>query len=153
MKKLISVFVLGLALFACDSNRVFDDYKTIGKDGWHKDSVVVFSVNPADTAQHHNIYMNIRNKGNYPNSNLWLFLTINSPSGETLVDTVEFTLAEKSGRWKGSGIGDLYDSRFLYRQQVFFSEEGEYTFSIQHGMRADVLKGIHDVGIRIEKQK
>jgi gliding motility-associated lipoprotein GldH len=28
---------------------------------------------------------------------------------------------------------------------------GKYTVKLRHGMREDVLKGIHDVGFRIEK--
>lgn len=152
MKRLFIVLTIGLLFITCDSNRVFEDFRTIGEVGWHKDSLLVFDVESVNAAQNHNIYINIRNKGNYLNSNIWLFLSVDSPSGEILTDTVEFTLAEPSGKWKGSGIGDLYDNQFLYRQNVYFPEEGKYRFSIRQGMRTDLLKGIHDVGIRVEKQ-
>ncbi len=152
MKRLFIVLIIGFLFSGCDTNKVFEDYSPINPDGWHKDSLVVFDVPSEDTIANHNIYINIRNKGNYANSNIWLFLEVNSPGGEILTDTVEFTLAEPSGRWKGSGIGDLYDNQFLYRKNVFFPESGEYRFSLQQGMRSDVLPGINDVGIRIEKQ-
>ena len=152
MKRFFVVITLCVLIFGCDSNRVFEDYHAVGSEGWHKDSLVIFNVDQSGLNQGHNIFINVRNRGDYSNSNLWLFIAINSPEGQLLTDTVEFVLAEPTGRWKGSGIGDLYDNQFLYKQNVIFPESGEYRFSIKQGMRSDILEGIHDVGLRIEKQ-
>lgn len=154
MKQIIYItlsilFIAGIA--SCDRKRVFEAYKTLDEKGWNKDSVVTFNINLTDTTRNHNLYVNIRNEGTYPYSNLWLFLTIGSPDGKQLTDTVEFTLAEPSGRWKGSGIGDLHDNQILYKSSVYFPKKGDYTFSIKQGMRDNVLQGIRDVGMRIEK--
>lgn len=143
--------LLILGIFSCDRKRVFEAYHPLGEKGWNKDSVVVFNVELTDTIRNHNLYVNIRNKGTYPYSNLWLFLSIGSPDGKILTDTVEFSLAEASGRWRGSGIGDLHDNQILYKSSVYFPHKGEYSFQIKQGMRDNVLQGIRDVGIRIEK--
>ena len=137
--------------FSCDQKRIFESYYELDKKGWHKDSVVVFNVQLTDTIKNNNLYVNIRNKGTYAYNNLWLFLTIGSPGGALRTDTVEFTLAEPSGKWKGSGVGGLHDNHILYKQSVYFPHKGNYTFSIKQGMRDNVLEGIRDVGIRIEK--
>lgn len=147
---ILSIFLItGFA--SCDRKRVFEAYHTIGENGWNKDSVVIFNVALKDTTRNHNMYVNIRNKGTYPYSNLWLFLSIGSPDGKMLTDTVEFSLAEPSGRWKGSGIGDLHDNQILYKSSVYFPHKGKYTFQIKQGMRDNVLLGIRDIGLRIEK--
>ena len=145
------VILITISIVSCDRKRVFEAYHTIGEKGWNKDSLVVFNVALTDTIRTHNLYVNIRNKGTYPYSNLWLFLTIGSPDGKLLTDTVEFSLAEPSGRWKGSGIGDLHDSQILYKSSVFFPHKGKYSFRIKQGMRDNVLQGIRDIGMRIEK--
>jgi gliding motility-associated lipoprotein GldH len=149
------IYLLLLAIFAgmisCDRRRVFESYKELDKNGWNKDSVVVFKMDLADTIRNNNLFVNIRNKGNYPYSNIYLFLTILSPDGKSRTDTVEFTLAEPSGKWKGSGIGGLYDNQIEYKSSVFFPKKGTYTFSIKQGMRDNVLQGIRDIGIRVEK--
>jgi gliding motility-associated lipoprotein GldH len=151
----IIFYILGILLItsiiSCDRKRVFESYQTLGEKGWNKDSVVVFNVALKDTIRNHNLYVNIRNKGTYPYSNLWLFLSIGSPDGKLRTDTVEFSLAEPSGRWKGSGIGDLHDNQILYKSSVYFPHKGKYTFRIKQGMRDNVLQGIRDVGLRIEK--
>jgi gliding motility-associated lipoprotein GldH len=147
---LLSVlFLTGIS--SCDRRKVFEDYRKLWPDGWNKDSVVVFNVPILDTVRNNNLYVDIRNKGNYPYSNLWLFLSIRSPDGKQVTDTVEFTLAEASGRWKGSGLGGLYDNQILYKKSVYFPHKGYYRFSLKQGMRDNVLKGINDIGIRVEK--
>jgi len=154
MKQISSYFlILSLlaGLLSCDRKKVFESYRELDKNGWNKDSVVVFNVPLTDTIKNHNLFVNIRNKGTYPYSNLWLFLTVGSPDGKLKTDTVEFTLAEPSGRWKGSGIGGLHDNQILYKSSVFFPHKGKYRFQIKQGMRDNVLHGIRDVGIRIEK--
>lgn len=153
MKKVFIFFLIAFSLMACDQKQIFDSYSEIGSKGWHQDSVLNFNFSIADTVAAHNLYVNIRNKGNYSNSNLWLFMNIDSPDGSRVSDTVEFTLADPTGRWLGSGLGDLHDNRIIYRSNVFFPKTGEYSFSIRHGMRDEILKGIRDVGIRVEKIK
>jgi len=153
--KQFSIYFLILFIFAgivsCDRRRVFESYKELDKNGWNKDSVVVFNFPLTDTIRNNNLLINIRNKGNYPYSNIYLFLTVNSPDGAIKTDTVEFTLAEPSGKWKGSGIGGLYDNQILYKSSIYFPKKGNYKFSIKQGMRDNVLQGIRDIGIRVEK--
>ena len=153
--KQIFIYIAGILLIvgivSCDRKRVFEAYKTLDNNGWNKDSVVIFDVALSDTIRNHNLYVNIRNKGTYPYSNLWLFLSVGSPDGKMITDTVEFSLAEASGRWKGSGIGDLHDNQILYKSSVYFPHKGNYTFHIKQGMRDNVLPGIRDIGFRIEK--
>jgi len=154
MKHFFSYFLISFLLVgivSCDRKRVFESYRELDKKGWNKDSVVVFTVPIVDTIKNQNLYVNIRNKGTYPYSNLWLFLTIGSPDGTARTDTVEFTLAEPSGRWKGSGIGGLHDNQILYKSSIYFPKKGKYKFEIKQGMRDNVLQGIRDIGFRIEK--
>ncbi|MDP2335576.1 MAG: gliding motility lipoprotein GldH [Bacteroidota bacterium] len=154
MKQFFSyLLILSLltGIISCDRKRVFESYYELDKKGWNKDSVVVFQAAITDTVKNHNLFVNIRNKGTYPYSNIYLFLTIGSPDGTLKTDTVEFILAEPSGRWKGSGLGDLFDNQILYKNSVYFPRKGKYSFEIKQGMRDNVLPGIRDIGIRIEK--
>lgn len=147
--------ILTIALFvsisACDHKKVFEAYHKIDEKGWNKDSVVVFKVYLTDTIKNQNLFVNIRNKGTYAYSNIYLFLSINSPDGKMRTDTVEFTLADPSGKWRGSGIGGLHDNQIPYKSSIYFPHKGEYKFMIKQGMRDNVLQGIRDVGFRIEK--
>jgi gliding motility-associated lipoprotein GldH len=75
------------------------------------------------------------------------------PDGRFRTDTVEMILADPSGKWKGSGIGDLFDRRMLYMQDVLLPDTGMYQVIIKQAMRPMRLKGIQDIGFRLEKGK
>ncbi len=155
MKRKLPLFFVvifaGVVITSCDKTVVFDEYKAIPETGWHKDSLVVFNIPVEDTLQNHNLLINIRNETSYNYSNIWLFIEILQPDGEMLKDTFEIALANPSGEWLGEGIGGLKNREAIFRRNVKLPFSGEYTVKIQHGMRQDVLKGIHDVGFRIEK--
>jgi len=136
---------------ACDNNSVYDTYTAIPNLKWDANKPIVFNVEIKDTINPHNVYINIRNSSKYENMNLFLFVHTISPSGAELVDTFECMLADERGKWLGNGWGDIYDNRFLYKKQVRFPVQGEYTFRITQAMRTEELKNISDVGLRIDK--
>jgi len=140
-----------IAFWACDTNRVYEKYYPINKTTWSKDSLVLFNIPVTDTVQNHNLYINVRNDINYNYSNLWLFINIEQPGGQAIKDTFEMVLADPAGKWLGHGFGGLKNRQVLYRNNVYFPHSGDYKISIQQGMRDSELKGISDVGLRVEK--
>lgn len=146
---LVGIFLL--TFIACDTNKVFDEFKPIPNEQWHKDSIMVFQIPISDTIQNNNININIRNNINYAYSNLWLFAYIELPGGTVMRDTFEMVLADPTGKWLGDGIGGYKTRNAVYRSKIFFPFPGNYKISIQQGMRETMLEGISDVGLRVEK--
>jgi len=147
---LLVVFA-ALLLSSCDRNVVFDQYVTIPDQGWNMDSMAVFKVDIESTDQAYDLVLNVRNRSNYPNSNLWLFVDVISPSGIAMQDKVDCTLADDNGKWLGSGWGSLYHVKVPYQRGVKFAETGQYTFRVVQGMREEDLHGIYNVGLRLEE--
>jgi gliding motility-associated lipoprotein GldH len=148
---LLSVIIAAVFLQSCDSSRVFEENEEIPKSLWSAKQSLVFQTNIDDTASAHNVYLNIRNAGVYPFSNIFLFINTTLPGGQLDRDTVEIMLATPDGKWLGKGLGDIWDNQVLFKQQVRFPRAGEYSFEIIQAMRLDPLPGIMDAGIRIEK--
>jgi len=98
------------------------------------------------------VYLNVRNGPEYPYSNIFIFMNTVFPDGQIARDTIELTLADYDGRWLGSGMGSVKFSRFLFQKNVQFKQAGTYRFILEQAMRVRELSGIHDVGLRIEKQ-
>lgn len=142
-----------ILLLACNNNSVFNQYKTIPKSEWNRDSLLLFQVPVTDTLLNHNLFINVRNDIGYKYSNLWLFIDIKQP-GDTIAvkDTFEITLADPTGKWLGTGFGGIKTNEILYRQNVYFPVSGIYEIQIQHGMRGKILENITDVGVRVEKK-
>jgi len=78
-------------------------------------------------------------------------VTTTSPDGKKLTDTLQYNLADDKGKRYGKGFGDIRELNLPYKSNIFFPVKGTYQFKIQHGMRVEDLKGVYDLGIRIEK--
>lgn len=148
--KLSGLILLLLLFHACDTAMVYDTWETVPENNWHKDSILVFNPDISDTVNAMNIVLGVRNTKAYPYSNLWFFITTESPSGVSRKDTFQVELASPFGKWHGAGWGNTYTSLHYFRQNMVFDESGEYTILVQHGMRKDGLKGVNAIGYRIE---
>lgn len=145
-----------LAFNACDSNRIYDEYKSLPNQ-WNKDSIITFNVTPPDSTNAYNVFVNLRNTNKYKYSNLFLIVATKFPNGKVVTDTLEYRMTKPNGEFLGSGFSDLKENTLWYKEGVVFQESGEYKFTIQHAMRENGkvggvvnLEGITDVGLRIE---
>lgn len=152
MRSIIVILTLSTFFYSCDSKGIFEQNVKIPNEQWNMDSMAVIRANITDTTLVYNVLINIRNTTDYPNSNLYLFITTHAPSGAAIRDTLECTLANDMGNWLGKGFGRMHDSQIPYKRNVKFPASGEYVFEIQHGMRSPNLKGIASTGIRIERR-
>ncbi|MDN3665094.1 gliding motility lipoprotein GldH [Algibacter miyuki] len=149
---LIAAFVFT----SCDPNRVFDDYQSV-PNTWNKEHVISFKVNPVDSVKPLDLFVNIRNTNEYKFSNLFLIVEMINPNGKIQKDTLEYKMAEPSGKLLGTGYTDIKENKLWYKEGFVFNETGDYTINIQQAMRENGkvngvknLDGITDVGFRIE---
>lgn len=156
MKINISPFLALITLlffFGCNQQIAFErNEKLDAINGWPMDDTLKFVHEFTDTTALHNIFLNVRNTTDYDYSNFYVFFQTRFPDGRLFRDTVEMILADKQGKWTGDGFGKIKSNSFHFRKDVWFPVQGEYEFSIQHAMRDESIKGISDVGIRVEKK-
>ena len=136
---------------SCDSKRFYEENKIIEKGVWNTEDKILFQVPVTDTLSTYDFYINVRNDGNYPFSNLFFFIRTITPAGRVALDTVECRLADDYGKWLGTGMGSVKFNRFLFQKNVPLHYKGNYIFEFEQAMRNPELKGIRDVGLRIEK--
>ncbi|PKQ62902.1 hypothetical protein BZG02_11405 [Labilibaculum filiforme] len=151
MLKFLCVLFLVVIVLSCDSKRVYEQYESIPDFEWSQENTLRFEVEITDTIHAHNIFVNLRNSGDYAYSNLWVFVKSISPDKEVEEKKVEIALADETGAWYGSGFGDIFDLQVPFKKNVVFPKSGKYVFKIKQGMYDPKLKGIVNVGIRIEK--
>ena len=163
LKNSLFIFLSCCAFFcSCDSNRIYDEYKSVPNQ-WHKDSIISFNVIPPDSINNYNLFVNLRNTNEYKYSNLFLIVEMDYPNGKTVKDTLEYKMADPSGKFLGTGFTDIKENKLWYKgheKPFVFNEMGEYKIQIQHAMRQngqvngiENLEGITDIGFRIENAK
>ncbi|GAB4451986.1 MAG: gliding motility lipoprotein GldH [Bacteroidales bacterium] len=147
----VVLFFIPVLFFACSDHAIFDENTNLTSKAWDRKNSISFKVPITDTVNPYKIFVNIRNNGNYSRRNLYLFITVISPKGDEIKDTVNCILADEKGKWYGkSNLGDLYFNKFLYKPNVRFPYAGTYTFKLEQAMRTEIMNNIEDVGIRIE---
>ena len=150
---IIIACMVTLLLASCDNNVVFEENKSISDGVWKNTESVRFQFNVTDTVSFHDFYLNLRNGEEYDFSNIYVFMEMEFPNAKRSIDTINCYLADPSGKWLGTGLGDLYDQRFRIRNRKQFPLAGRYTVTIRQGMRMPELEGIYDVGFRLAKSE
>lgn len=138
-------------LAACGRNVVFTDSVQMSGKTWKLTDIPVFRIPVKDTVNSNNIFFTIRTGTSYPFRNIYLFVTTASPDGKSVTDTLQYELADEKGNWYGKGFGDIHELKLPFKSNVFFPVSGTYQVNIQHGMRVKDLKGVYDIGLRVEK--
>lgn len=141
-----------LTFSSCDLNKFYDESLSLENDEWPKDRAMVFSVKIQDTLDSYSFFINVRNNTSYQYNNICFFLTTEFPGGGMSRDTIDCKLAAKNGEWLGKGSGRYRDNRIPIRNNIRFPRQGTYILSLHQAMREDVLMGISEAGIRLEKE-
>lgn len=148
MKKcLIALFIL--IIYACNSSVVYEKYEELPDETWDRYHVAEFVANIPDSGVY-NVKICVRHTTDYEMANLWCFISTRSHSDKQLKDTVNLKIAEADGRWTGTG-GTIKSIEQNIRQNPVLLPKGNVIFRIEQGMRFDQMKGIKNIGIKIEK--
>ena len=155
MNSPISRYTIGLLvcvltlLSACDQSSIISDYSDIKNHSWSYDDKKSFDFTIADTSKYYDIYVNLRHTGDYPYSNIWMFVYTKFPYDSTSQSRVQLPLADKSGKWYTEGSGDILDHRVLIQEKAQFPDLGSYQITLEQNMRLNPLPHIVAVGLTV----
>ena len=125
-KRLILILGIVVAFVSCDSNSVFDQYISLKKNSWSLADSLDFKVQISDTLSRNNVFINIRNNKEYQFSNLYLITHVDFPNGKKIVDTLQYEMTDKNGKFLGNGISEIKHSKLLLKENIIFPISGQY---------------------------
>lgn len=139
------------SLTACGDLPVYSHYRHTPANGWEKNDTISFGISPVKEAGHYLEELGLRINDDFPFQGLCLVVhqTV-LPSGYHHSDTLNCTLIDKDGRVKGSGIKH-YQYNF-HVNTIRLSEGDSLHILVKHNMKREIMPGITDIGIRVEKQ-
>lgn len=138
---------------SCADRVIYSESIDIDKTGWDINDTLYFDVELTDTISLLDIGMTITHTDDYPYSNIWLFLEVSSDNGSQFTDTLNYIIAESSGKWVGAKKGENYVVNTSYRDYVKMAHTGNYRFAIRQGMREEKLRGVSKLEFRINKSE
>ena len=148
----LSLYVSAVFFLAgCVKVSEFEKNYPIDPEGWSINDSVEFVVPVVDTVTPMNFVLSLRHNTDYEYSNIYFFLNTFYPNNDYSRDTIQLLLAGRDGKWYGDGFGKLREVEVMLKSDVVFPMSGTYRFSFVQAMRVESLKGVEDIGIRIEK--
>jgi gliding motility-associated lipoprotein GldH len=144
-----------LAFSGCMESPYFQKTVSVPQNQWAYDYQPVFKIDINDTAALYHIYFVIRHTEAYPFSNLWMWIATKEPGDTTYSKSrIEIPLAEKSGKWLGRGMGEIWEQRMPITRNdapMIFKKFGTYEIKFEQNMRINPLPEVLQVGLRVEK--
>ena len=157
----IGLLLLLLFFTSCDKKQLYSEYKEL--DGsWKKSDTLRFTFEQKDTINPYNLFLNVRNNNDYPFNNMYLIVSLREPGKKPTIkiDTLEYQMADVDGTLLGEGFTDVKESKLWYLENYVFNRLGNYKVEVVQAVRATgevngvaELKGITELGLRIEKTK
>lgn len=148
-----------MTLMSCKNDTFYDSYQKV-TGGWSKEDVKSFDILQEDTLNGYDLFLNIRNNKEYAFSNLFVIVKMQQPNQTVVVDTLEYQMANPDGTLLGTGFSDIKENKLWLKQNYVFPVKGNYTFTVEQVVReigdvqgVELLKGISEVGIQIQKTK
>lgn len=150
LKCILTLFVVS-TIIACDKQTIYHTFQPIPNGEWQQKDTLFFNVEVPDSFTYYKLFIGLRNNHKYSYQNINLSISCDIPGSNPLpADTLQFTLADKEGRWKGNGWGGIYQSEF-FAGTVGIAKPGTYRFKIAYTLPDKMLQGINDVGIKLKK--
>lgn len=143
--------VPALLLTACRQRPIYSHYEAVSIDDWQRDDTLHFVVAQGIEDGTYRETLGLRASTAYPFTSLSLIVRQQvQPSGATRCDTVMINLVDNDGRPLGHGTGLCqYD---IPLEDIALSTGDTMFIDIRHNMKREILHGITDVGMTIEKR-
>lgn len=148
--KSIILILLTTIVSACSSDGVyFSDFKDIDKKGWDKNRPLEFQYPDSIVQETSDLQLSIRHDNYYQYKNIWLI--VDYAKGKEIVqsDTINYQIADKFGKWYGSGLGKLFQHTATIKSGV---KKGQFNrVIVWQNMRCDTVTNIHNIGLSLKK--
>lgn len=147
------LFVLFI-MSRCDDRRIYEYSHDFKERAWHVADTSRFEFAIKDTGKKYNVFYIVRNSLDYPYARLFVQYAMRDTTGVEIHKKLvtSYLFDQKTGKPFGqSGLGDIFDHRFILEDHFEFQRPGTYEVTLQQSMRLDTLPGILSVGVRIEE--
>lgn len=140
-----------LVLIACGPDYLYKKDYPIDGGSWSYDQALEFSFDIEDTLRIYNLWLEVEHSTDYSYQNLYTRINTYFPSGQELQEPLSLELSDKIGRWYGDCSSSACTLLVPIQQGAFFNQQGTYRITLEQFMRQDPIKGIRNIGFRLEK--
>lgn len=148
----ISILIIVFVCLSCEKREAYYHFSELKEASWSRFDTIYFDIDSLSVIPNvpYDITIELANNSDYPYQNIWLYIQDDFEGKDFSFEEKQYELADKLGKWHGSGFGSLYQLPLLYKKDVVFPQKRNYQLKVVHGMRDEPLVGIEKIGLKIE---
>ena len=153
-KNLLAGLLLAFAVLiigSCGQKKIYSHYEHLDNSGWDKADTLHFGIPPVVEDGLYSGEMGMRIGLDFPYENLVVDVTETIyPSRIQKTYTLNCTLTEQSGQWKGAGVNYI---QYLFPVGSIQLHAGDSVhYAISHKMKRIQIPCVYNVGINLSQQ-
>ena len=153
-KNLLAGLLLAFAVLiigSCGQKKIYSHYEHLDDSGWDKADTLHFGIPPVVEGGLYSGEMGMRIGLAFPYENLVVDVTETIyPSRIQKTYTLDCTLTEQSGQWKGAGVNYI---QYLFPVGSIQLHAGDSVhYAISHKMKRIQIPCVYNVGINLSQQ-
>ena len=153
-KNLLAGLLLAFAVLiigSCGQKKIYSHYEHLDNSGWDKADTLHFGIPPVVEGGLYSGEMGMRIGLDFPYENLVVDVTETIyPSRIQKTYTLDCTLTEQSGQWKGAGVNYIQYLFLVGSIQLHAGDSVHY--AISHKMKRIQIPCVYNVGINLSQQ-
>lgn len=135
---------------ACGNNAIYEKFEEIPEGNWYHNHTAELNFEITDVNQKYDLIMLVRHNTNFPYMNFWVNSVTTYPDGTSKEQKIDLPMADKTGKWYGSGFGNVKTNEVVIQQNAIMPQVGDYSLKINQLMRYEPVSEVLDIGLRIE---
>ena len=150
MKKTAIALIFVSFLVACNEKTAYYTFHHTPITGWEKNDTLLFDIPKLKTSGNYRSDLTLRINNMFPFMRLTLIVEQTVlPLDTTRIDTLNCELIGSNGIVKGNGISYYQYSFYLTDLQLLQGDS--LHIKVRHDMKREILPGISNVGIRLNR--
>lgn len=145
---IVMIFTLTTTCKKQDSLTLFHSFPN---NTWSRFEKQQFTLMIGDISRPYDVYLILRHDDSYPFNNLYIHVILYMPDSEERVAEYDFDVKDTNGDFLSVTKNGYREITFMLRKGLRFTQEGPCTIELENLIPRIEIRGIKELGIRLEK--
>ena len=147
-----SIILAGIwMLYSCQTDVLYTETIEIPNASWVDSQKLSFEFDVEDSTVLYQLVVNLKHSVEYAYENLYVNIRTVYPNGKIIEDPLSLEMADHAGRWFGQCNSKTCTLNIMLQEKALFRPKGHYQIIFEPYMREQPIKGIHSIGLSVER--
>lgn len=152
ISRIIGLLALSLLLLSCGDTPLYQKSISFENRKWTDDQDLFYEFDSKNDKQVLDFKLMLRTTTDFSYSNLWIFFTTETPSGQVERQPYQIRICNDDGSWIGKKSGSIVETSLDFAD-VLLPEKGVYKFKVEQGITLSEVDEILDMTLTVTENQ